>query len=288
MISLQGCRLGPPPLSCADFLRPLSEEWGGVEGASRVEGSTPSQAPVSTVLPRTQGLGTFFFLIWRSLLFCAVLSPSIPAEAGGAALGAAGSSRLGLESGGAEGALDVKAERPEPREDEVPAVPPELSLLPLPLQWQIWGWWERLSGPGPAPEVKVNLMLSRLPRDQLPVHSSTCGLCRPEWFPGLGGSGEGSEELRTVSQQLGWGGGRRAGSRTTHLGSLVPWPQAHLFPPSVLCWGLEMSCPAAGGPSPCHLSSAQTSRDSAWDTLAGVGPGACFRPWTQRPPLLPL
>lgn len=60
MISLQGRRLGPPPLSCADFLRPLSEEWGGVEGASRVEGSTPSQAPVSTVLPRTQGLGTFF------------------------------------------------------------------------------------------------------------------------------------------------------------------------------------------------------------------------------------
>lgn len=51
---------------------------------------------------------------------------------------------------------------------EVPAVPPGLFLLPLPLQWQIWAWQGWVTGPGPVPEVKVSLMLSSLLRDQIP------------------------------------------------------------------------------------------------------------------------
>lgn len=61
MISLQGRRLGPPPLSCADFLRPLSEEWGGVEGASRVEGQHPFSGPCLHCASQNSGAWNFFF-----------------------------------------------------------------------------------------------------------------------------------------------------------------------------------------------------------------------------------
>lgn len=124
--------------------------------------------------------------------------------------------------------------------NEVPAVPPGLSLQPLPsvmTNLGLRGWGYPCSGPGAVPEVKVSLMLSSLA--EIP-ESSQQG---PRDGEGAGGSSLSAQVWDLPAwgpfpsyQQLEWAGGWRALPSHYPNGLLVLWPQARLSPPSVVCW----------------------------------------------------
>lgn len=94
--------------------------WLGVEGAWRLEDQGFMSCPTSIAHSRNQGFGggggcfLFFAFELENHTFCAIMSPSIPAQAGRPALRAAESSRLGLEWAELSGALDVQVEKPRP------------------------------------------------------------------------------------------------------------------------------------------------------------------------------
>lgn len=265
--------LGPPALGralplplpcCPNCLPPLGEEWGRVlawSGRSAVEGAGIHLLLHLHCTSQIAGIWCFFFFELVNHTFCAIVSPCIPAHADGAALRAAESSHSGLEWAELSGTLDVMVEKPRPcKEREMrSAVPPGLSLQPLPsvmTNLGLRGWGYPYSGPGAVPEVKVSLMLS--PLAEIP-ESFQQG---PRDREGAGWviikcTGLGSASLGTIPKATSsWSGPEGGGlcPHTTQTGSLVLWPQARLSLPSMVCWGCRCYVLQQEGPLLCPAS----------------------------------